>query len=71
MMGAIAATAVKIIPQKVLLAKILLNTGCPTDVGGAERRAVFSVGLLGGVCRERVMVLFFELNKTKCMLSQK
>jgi hypothetical protein len=63
-MGAIAATVVNTMPQKVLLAKILLGTGCPVREVGCSTEAI------GGVWSARVMALFFELNKVKCMLSK-
>jgi hypothetical protein len=63
-MGAIAATAVNTMPQKVLLTKILLGTGCPVREVGCSAEA------FGGVWSARVMALFSELNKVKCMLSR-
>jgi hypothetical protein len=63
-MGAIAATAVNTTPQMVLLTKMLLGTGCPVwevDCSAED---------FGGVWSARVMALFSELNKVKCMLSQ-
>jgi hypothetical protein len=63
-MGEIAATAVNTTPQTVLLTKILLSTGC------AAGEVDFSAEAFGGVWSAKVMALFSELNKIKCMLSQ-
>jgi hypothetical protein len=63
-MGAIAATAVNTMPQMVLLTKMLLDAGCPVGEVGCSAEGC------GGVWSARVMALFSELNKVKCMLSQ-